>query len=296
MISDTRQSQSVFLAPSGQGSKDIFGRETGVYRLRDALDHVFVDSNTAPVKPILDVGGPCHPFQIIGSGVGFVLVLVMNNLKAERVWNKGLGNKSVDHHGNNPSLFGQFHFGVTVRRRSVNSDLWSGVSSLVPSIDIPSDAFNAANVADLVETFIPGDGSPFFSRLADIFNYRLDIREKIFSRSLYIELFGFVPFSRSTQVGNKISIIARKIKEFFFQRSGEVSTHTVVSVSSKSFDSVFIRDFVLSLVSWNGKPILGHVIHFLSPMFLFCTSNKVLNRQNVSVSQENKLTNKNKEI
>src|SRR6266404_6640834 len=261
----------------------------------DQADGIGIDRKTAAVEPILDIGGSTNPFKVICPAIGFDFILMMNKGKFERIRHKGLSHKSMYRNSPDFPLFGKFDLGIPVTIRTINSDCWSGISTFGPAINIPSDTFNPSDIADLVQTFVSGNRSPFLARFADIFNYRLNIREQIFRRGLNVKFFGFIPFSRFAQIRNQIPVVARQTKKSRLQRSGEITADAMIGISSKASNSVSIGDFILSFVTRNGKPILDLIIHFLSPSFLFCTSNKGKYRQSIAVGQANKLISKIKE-
>ena len=282
-------------------SKDIGWALSKSQSLSNSGNCILGYHDPAAVKPILDISDSGSPLKIVGPVIKLVFIHVVDNLKVQRVWDKGNSNQPMDKKGLCLPLNGEIDFPVTGGSDSSRQDVRSEISSSVSRIYVesavisnaPTDATDAPERANLVDAFISRDISPLFSWQANLVNYWSNAKQALNGR-LNIQLASILASTAvAAKVSNEVAVVARSLEDFGVQ--GALRTmKTMFSNPLQTADAGAVRDFINSFVTWDGQPSFSFT-HYIAPTVLSFTTTKAEYRACRQSRQHNKLTSKIKE-
>lgn len=296
-MEQTNHSRSFTLLPSlGEKSEDFGVVKAFGQRFLDQPYGVGIYRKAAAIEPVLDICGATNPFKIIITAIGFDFILMMDNFKAKRIWNEGLGHKAVNHQGFHFPAARKFNFripaGAQADNHSVSSSpsFW-GIYGMV-TVNKSIKASDTTEVANLI-TLIPDSITPFLSRNW-IKKFWTGAWEKLRYDSLDIKHFGFSFSVWRAEVSHQISVVDR-VLENFWRKSALKITLAIFSNAAKASNAMPAGNLVHAFVPGNRNPNLG-IVHGLSPVLYSFHNEQDRYRHKRHAGQVNKNISKFKEM
>jgi len=156
-------SSSSLLLPLREKSEDFGMVSTFGQRFLDQSDGIGIDRKAATIEPVLDIYSSSGPFKIIGPRISPIFILMMHDRQIKGIRHEGYRHQSMYRNSFDFASLSKLNLGIVVSAGAIGPNVGSGVTPSFPTVDIPTDAFDAANIADFVQPFISSNRKPFFS-------------------------------------------------------------------------------------------------------------------------------------
>jgi hypothetical protein len=261
-VSSADTSRLYWFSPSWESRENFGGVLAGSESSRDGLDGIHTNDDAAAVEPVLNISRSCDPFEVIRRTIRFVLVKVVDKFQTKRIGDKGFGDKTVDCNGGYGASLCEFSFGISIAPNTSLENPGPDVSISPPVVfNDATKAENPSQVGNFIETFVARYGQPSFIRKT-LYLFR-GFGEKQKNSLLNVKHF-CLQLVWSTEVGDKVSVVDRRFKEFGL----EIAPKAPLSMRgepAKPSNAVKIRDLVDALISRDRFPLfITHVLACLS--------------------------------